>query len=203
MRGVFIFIIIVAFFSQTIAGEEIIRTKSALRSYHSEYLKAPSHKAFAQSTEGRWIWRSSRTSVEYAIEDALMACNEKLKEGQPRCEIINVNGVWTQDIEGACGYEEVDFTNLQCVVSIYQLVHTEMIETIRHLKRFLNNEEKTELGNAQYRWVSFRNSKCSNSEDDRFYVDFECMKNSTAQRSEMLMDRISECETEKCRPDKF
>ncbi len=76
--------------------EEVLRTKEALNVYHESYLPAPNHKAFAQSPTGYFGWYTGRTSVEYAKEDALKACNRYVKNGEA-CVIINVDGVWVKN----------------------------------------------------------------------------------------------------------
>lgn len=76
------------------AGPEILHTKDALKSYKKEYLRERGHKAFAQSPSGAWAWRSQRTSREFAIEDAVNACNAYLEATEPRCVVIHVNKEW-------------------------------------------------------------------------------------------------------------
>jgi len=73
-----------------------IITNQALKSYENEYLKATSHKAFAQSESGAWNWKSNRTSEKHAIESALISCqvNNKKSESLYPCKVINVDGEW-------------------------------------------------------------------------------------------------------------
>ena len=63
-------------------GVKSIVTNSALESYNMKYLKASSHKAFAQSVSGAWSWKSDRTSEKHAITSALIACQKKIKEAK-------------------------------------------------------------------------------------------------------------------------
>jgi len=73
-----------------------IITNSALASYKNKYVKAKSHKAFAQSQSGTSYWKSNRTSKKHATDSALIACqvhNKKFEDTYP-CKIININGVW-------------------------------------------------------------------------------------------------------------
>lgn len=76
------------------AGPEIIRTNDALKSYKKEYLNAAGHKAFAQSPSGAWAWRAERTTREFAIEDAINACNSYQEASEPRCVVIHVDNEW-------------------------------------------------------------------------------------------------------------
>lgn len=76
------------------AGTEIIRTKDAFKSFQKEYLHQKDHKAFAQSQTGAWAWRAERTTREFAIEDAVNACNNYLEANEPRCVVIHVNKEW-------------------------------------------------------------------------------------------------------------
>lgn len=76
------------------AGAEIIRTKDALKSFKKEYLHQKDQKAFAQSPTGAWAWRAERTTREFAIEDAVNACNNYLEANEPRCVVIHVNKEW-------------------------------------------------------------------------------------------------------------
>ena len=74
--------------------ESILRTNSALKSYKETYVNQPQNKAFAQSPDGSWNWRSDRVTVDMAVEDALTACNRSLKKDAPPCVIVNINGLW-------------------------------------------------------------------------------------------------------------
>ena len=51
-------------------------------------------EAFAQSPTGAWAWRAERTSREFAIEDAVNACNTYLEATEPRCVVIHVDNEW-------------------------------------------------------------------------------------------------------------
>ena len=74
--------------------ESILRTNKALKSFKKSYLNASTNKAFAQSPNGHWNWRSDRVTADLAIEDALAACNKHVKKNEPACVIVNVNGEW-------------------------------------------------------------------------------------------------------------
>lgn len=69
------------------------------RKTYKEYDKAKYHKAFAQSRSGSWSWWASRTSAEYAMQDALDQCrkNNKGYEAEP-CRIINLDGYWGAEL---------------------------------------------------------------------------------------------------------
>ncbi|RYY76492.1 MAG: hypothetical protein EOO52_03010 [Gammaproteobacteria bacterium] len=77
-------------------NEKVLRTNKALKSYNEEYLVAPDNKAFAQSPEGHWNFRSDRVTVEMAKEDALAGCNKHVRPKESACVIVNVNGEWVQ-----------------------------------------------------------------------------------------------------------
>lgn len=76
--------------------ESILRTNAALKSYKEDYLLHPQNKAFAQSPDGHWNWRSDRVTVEMAKEDALAGCNKYTKKDGQACVIVNVNGEWVK-----------------------------------------------------------------------------------------------------------
>ena len=83
--------------TETIKNEEsVLRTNAALKSYKEEYLLQPHNKAFAQSPDGHWNWRSDRVTVEMAKEDALAGCNKYTKKDGQACIIVNVNGEWVK-----------------------------------------------------------------------------------------------------------
>jgi hypothetical protein len=83
--------------TESIKNEEsILRTNAALKSYKDEYLLHPQNKAFAQSPDGHWNWRSDRVTVEMAKEDALAGCNKYTKKDGQACVIVNVNGEWVK-----------------------------------------------------------------------------------------------------------
>ncbi|MBU2952723.1 hypothetical protein [Marinobacter sp. F3R08] len=83
-------------FEKKTVGEASIMTNQALRSYREEYIHATEHKAFAQSDVGSWSWKSNRTSIKHAIENALIDCqkNNKKHEAEYPCKILNVDGKW-------------------------------------------------------------------------------------------------------------
>lgn len=76
------------------AGEEILRKNDALQEYKNQYSMAKENKAFAQSPNGAWAWRSNRTSAQLAQDDAIKACNSYLKENDKPCFVVNINGNW-------------------------------------------------------------------------------------------------------------
>jgi len=76
--------------------ESVLRTNAALKSYKEDYLLHPQNKAFAQSPDGHWNWRSDRVTVEMAKEDALAGCNKYTKKDGQACVIVNVNGEWVK-----------------------------------------------------------------------------------------------------------
>ena len=88
--------IVAVFPTAALSGEEVLRTKEAINVYRESYLPAPNHKAFAQSPTGYFGWYTGRTSVKYAKEDALKACNQYVKNGEA-CVIVNVDGVWIEN----------------------------------------------------------------------------------------------------------
>lgn len=76
------------------AGEEQIKLKSALSSFHERYSVAPNHKAFAQSAEGAWAWSSEKPVAQDAIDEAMAKCTNNLKSYQGPCLAINVDDEW-------------------------------------------------------------------------------------------------------------
>ena len=77
-------------------GEAVLISKKALKSYRDKFVNVKNDKAFAQSTNGSWSWRSSKTSKDDAIEKALTSChksNKKHEQAFP-CQIVNVNDNW-------------------------------------------------------------------------------------------------------------
>jgi len=77
-------------------GESTLISKKALKSYRGKFLNETNDKAFAQSANGSWSWRSSKTSKDDAIEKALTSChkNNKNHEQAFPCQIVNVNDNW-------------------------------------------------------------------------------------------------------------
>lgn len=75
----------------------VFRKRAAVDNFINKYMDAKQHRAFAQSTSGTWAWRSARTSTEYAVQNALAACqavNKKYEDSAP-CQIIHVDDYWT------------------------------------------------------------------------------------------------------------
>jgi hypothetical protein len=85
-------------YSNNAKGIHSLITKQAKSSFKKKYKKATKHKAFAQSVSGAWSWKSSRTSVEHAKTSALVGCQKNNKDNEKAypCELINVNGKWTE-----------------------------------------------------------------------------------------------------------
>jgi hypothetical protein len=80
--------------SAATVDETILRTNAALKSFKESYSQSPSNRAFAQSPEGHWNWRSDRVTLEQAQEDALASCNKHVRKNERECVIININGEW-------------------------------------------------------------------------------------------------------------
>ena len=78
------------------SGESAIMSNKALNAYRQKYLDITRDKAFAQSDNGAWSWRSSKTSESDAVKKALAACrkNNKNHDEVFPCRIINVNNSW-------------------------------------------------------------------------------------------------------------
>jgi hypothetical protein len=76
--------------------ESVFASKKALTSYRGKYIGNTKNKAFAQSDNGAWSWRSSSVSKEDAKAKALAACrkNNKNHEDSFPCRIVNVNDQW-------------------------------------------------------------------------------------------------------------
>ncbi len=83
-------------FTRVAKSEADIMSKKALKTFQQEYLKVKRDKAFAQSANGAWSWRSSKVSVSDAINNALAACQKTNKNHEQNfpCKIINVNNKW-------------------------------------------------------------------------------------------------------------
>ena len=76
-----------------------LMTNQAVKDYETKYKKASLHKAFSQSNSGAWSWRSNRTSIEHAKNNALLVCqknNKKLESLHP-CKIVNIDGQWVNN----------------------------------------------------------------------------------------------------------
>jgi len=77
-------------------NEAVLMSKKALKSFEEKFVNEIKNKAFAQSTNGSWSWKSSKTSKDDAIEKALSSCrkiNRKHERVFP-CRVVNVNGNW-------------------------------------------------------------------------------------------------------------
>jgi thiol-disulfide isomerase/thioredoxin len=82
-----------------VAGEEQLKSNSALENFRTRYAVAKMHRAFAQSPDGAWAWSSKATSVQQAIDAAARRCTGYLKpDGRP-CVVIHVDDDWTNPTE--------------------------------------------------------------------------------------------------------
>ena len=86
-------------YTRVATSESDIMSNKALNAYQHKYKDVTRDKAFAQSVNGAWSWRSSKKSVSDAIEKALSSCRQNNKEHEALfpCKIINVNNSWRGD----------------------------------------------------------------------------------------------------------
>ena len=85
-------------YQNNLTGIDSIISNKALQSFKTEYSKAPTNKAFAQSVSGAWNWKSNRTSIEHAKTSALIGCqrNNKKSEDLYPCKVIHINDTWVK-----------------------------------------------------------------------------------------------------------
>ncbi len=79
--------------------ESALMSNKALNSYRDKFIDTRRDKAFAQSDNGSWSWRSSKVSKDDAKSQALTACrkNNANHESAFPCRIVNVNDNWLVD----------------------------------------------------------------------------------------------------------
>lgn len=81
-------------------AKKVLKSNKALNKYEKYYYENE-NKAIAQSKiNSAWQFVYNRTSKEYAIEDALNMCNQRLLKKYDKltdlvsCELIKVNNEW-------------------------------------------------------------------------------------------------------------
>ncbi len=103
----------------------------------------------------------------------------------------------------ACDKPKNDFDGLYCLNKVYQEADKELNENYKSLVGKLDADGKKSLKSGQLAWMSSRNSRCSETHDNRFLVDLDCASSTTIQRSQFLQDRLRECNSSGCQNSKL
>ena len=103
----------------------------------------------------------------------------------------------------ACDRPKDDFDGLYCLNKVYQEADKELNENYGKLTSKLDAEGKRRLKAGQLNWIQQRNSNCSRTEADAFYVNLRCATNTTIERSQFLQNRVRECVSAGCQNSKL
>jgi uncharacterized protein YecT (DUF1311 family) len=103
----------------------------------------------------------------------------------------------------ACDNPKNDFDGLYCLNKVYIEADKELNENYKALHAVLDTAGRAALKSGQLAWINERNSKCSRSDADGFFVNLECAADTTIHRSQFLQDRIRECKGAGCMNSKL
>jgi hypothetical protein len=89
-----------SFLNKDAKNTNVFKQNYLVDRYTKSYIKAKYHKAFALSESGAWAWKSDFINLSLAIEGALGHCelNNKEKQAEQPCKIVNVDGHWAADL---------------------------------------------------------------------------------------------------------
>jgi uncharacterized protein YecT (DUF1311 family) len=99
-----------------------------------------------------------------------------------------------------CDKPRDDFDGLYCLNKVYSEADNELNLKYKELKSLLKNNEKKKLAAGQNEWIRFRNDNCSYKDQKGFWVNLNCTKETTVERTNFLNDRIRECKATGCQP---
>jgi uncharacterized protein YecT (DUF1311 family) len=102
-----------------------------------------------------------------------------------------------------CDNPKNDFDDLYCLDKVYQAADKELNDNYQKLQKKLDASGKELLKKGQLAWIEARNSKCSRTEGDMFFVDIECTTNTTVERLRFIQDRLRECSSAGCQNSKL
>lgn len=102
-----------------------------------------------------------------------------------------------------CDNPRDDFDGLYCMNKIYMKADEELNSSFKELRLLLNADEKKALLKTQLQWIETRNSTCSMKNSQGFFVNLNCVKNTTIERTNILRDRIRECKATGCQLSKL
>lgn len=102
-----------------------------------------------------------------------------------------------------CDKPRDDFDGLYCMNKIYMKADEELNASYNELRGLLNKDEKKAILKTQLEWMEKRNSSCSIKNSSGFYVNLNCVKSTTIERTNILRDRIRECKATGCQSSKL
>ena len=102
-----------------------------------------------------------------------------------------------------CDIPRDDFDGLYCMNKVYIKADEDLNNAFKELKPLINAEEKKALMKSQLQWIESRNSTCSIKNTQGFFVNLNCVKSTTVERTNFLRDRIRECKATGCQISKM
>jgi uncharacterized protein YecT (DUF1311 family) len=102
-----------------------------------------------------------------------------------------------------CDKPRDSFDGLYCLNKVYIETDADLNTAYKDLSGRLSNEGRAKLKQTQLSWIEDRNSKCSRSIDNSFFVNLRCATNTTRTRLEFIQERTRECKSSGCQPSKL
>ena len=105
--------------------------------------------------------------------------------------------------DSACDHPKNDFDGVYCLNKIWIEADQNLNATYQKLNAKLDAAGKSALKQGQREWIKSRNSSCSETKEDHFFVDLDCAAKTTIQRTQFLEDRYRECVSAGCMNSKL
>jgi uncharacterized protein YecT (DUF1311 family) len=100
--------------------------------------------------------------------------------------------------DSACDHPKNDFDGLYCLNKVWIEADKNLNEAYQKLSAKLDASGKAALKRGQLAWIKSRNSSCSETKGEQFFVDLDCASKTTIERAKFLEDRYRECVSAGC-----
>jgi len=105
--------------------------------------------------------------------------------------------------DSACDHPKNDFDGLYCLNKVWIEADRNLNEAYQKLSSKLDSPGKAALKRGQLAWIKSRNSSCSETKNEHFFVDLDCASKTTIDRAKFLEDRYRECASAGCMNSKL
>ena len=85
-----------------------------------------------------------------------------------------------------------------CFNKKYPIIDAELNSNYGELSALLTKQQNKTLKKIQLKWMEQRNSACSMTSNNKFYIDMKCATETTNTQNEFLKDQISICKSGIC-----
>lgn len=116
-----------------------------------------------------------------------------------------VTGFWAAHALAAeqCDRPKNDFDNMYCLNKVFLQADSDLNKSYGVLARLITPSARQQLKSTQLQWIQRRNSECSYTKGEHFFVSLDCATQLTIDRTNWLNDRVRECKSSGCQPSKL